>query len=433
MIFQLALRDRFRLDGISITDGARLKFAAAGAALCLAAAAVATVPTATAGTAEPSSSITLAIPRMASPPPDTVFAQPDQAAVQLLATLQPSDSLKSLLARSGVAKADIAAASALISQTLPAGIADGTEVEILLGPTVRKGERRLERLTFQPGRAFRMTVGRTLAGNLKLARDAVSVDATPQHFRGLAGRDLFWSLRAAGVPAATAREYLDAVSTRIDPRKMASKDEFDLVIDHLRDAKGKAKSGPLLYAGFRRANGASLNLVRWTVGDRTGWFDPSRAEQRVEGFERPVRGGRITSGFGYRMHPILGFGRFHDGLDIGAAWGSPVFAAADGVVTGAGWSGGYGRQVRLAHSKGIMTSYAHLSRILAVPGTRVRRGQLIGMVGSSGFSTGAHLHFEVRRAGRPVDPRTFHYASLQVIGPTDLAALRARLEQLRSI
>ena len=433
MSFQLALRDRFRLNGPAIIDGARLKLAAAGAGLCIAAAAVATVPSASAVTDEPSSSATLAISRKASPPPGTVFAQPNQAAVQLFATLRTSDSLKSLLSRSGVAKTDITAASALISQTLPAGISPGTEIEILLGANTRKGERRLERLSFQPARAFRVTIGRTLAGSLKLARDAVSVDATPQHFSGRAGRDLFWSLRGAGVPAAAAREYLDALSTRTDLKSIGPKDEFDLVIEHLRDAEGKAESGPLLYAGLRRENGNSLRLVRWTVGDRTGWFDPSGPEQRVEGFEQPVRGGRVTSRFGYRMHPILGFGRFHDGLDIGAAWGSPVFAAADGVVTGAGWSGGYGRQVRLAHPDGIMTSYAHLSRILAVPGARVRRGQLIGLVGSSGFSTGAHLHFEVRRSGRPVDPTTFRYAGVQIIGATDLAALRARLEQLRSI
>jgi murein DD-endopeptidase MepM/ murein hydrolase activator NlpD len=219
----------------------------------------------------------------------------------------------------------------------------------------------------------------------------------------------------------------------MDPKTVASKDQFDLVVDHLRDASGKVETGPVLYAGLRRDNGHTLNLVRWTVADRTGWFDPSRPEQRVEGFDQPVRGGRITSRFGYRMHPILGFGRFHDGLDIAVPWGSPVFAAADGVVTSAGWSGGYGQQVRLAHPDDVMTSYAHLSRILAIPGARVRRGQLIGLVGSSGFSTGAHLHFEVRRSGQPVDPTTFRYAGVQVIGATDLAALRARLEQLRSI
>jgi murein DD-endopeptidase MepM/ murein hydrolase activator NlpD len=420
-------------SGFAIAKGARLQFGLAGAALCAAAATVAAVPAASAGTTQPSASVTMAIPRRASPPPDTVFADPAEATVTLSATLQPSDSLKKLLSRTGIVNSDVDAAASLVAKALPGGIPDGTEFEILLGRNSGKGLRRLERLSFRPGPAFRILIGRTMTGQLKLARDTLSVDASPQRFQGRAGDELFWSLRAAGVPAQTARDYLNAVATRIELRNIDRADEFDLVVDHVRDAGGRTKSGPLLYAGLRRAHGAALNLVRWTVGERSGWFDPSKAEQRVEGFEQPVKGGRITSAFGYRVHPILGFGRFHDGLDIGAAWGSPVLAATDGVVTGAGWNGGYGQQVQLMHPGGIATSYAHLSRILAVPGTRVRRGQLIGLVGSSGFSTGAHLHFEVRRAGRPVDPRTFRYAGVQVIGTTDLAALRARLDQLRSI
>jgi murein DD-endopeptidase MepM/ murein hydrolase activator NlpD len=432
MISRTNIRGCLERNGPAIAGDSRVKIGAAAATFCIAAAAVAAVPSATAGTTEPSSSVTVAIPRKASPSPDTVFAEPTNASIQLFATLQPADTLKALLARGGIAKADVKAAAALVEQALPAGLPDGTEVGLLLGPSTGKGERRLERLSFQPGSAFRIVVGRTLADKLKLARDAVSVDATPQHFKGRAGRELFWSMRAAGVPAEAAREYLDALATRIDLRQIDAKDEFDLVIDHLRDGSGKAKSGPLLYAGLRRGNGSALNLVRWTVGDRTGWFDPSKSEQRVEGFEQPVRG-KLTSRFGYRVHPILRFGSFHDGVDYGAAWGSPVLAAADGVVSGAGSSGGYGQQVRLVHPDGVMTSYSHLSRILAVPGARVRRGQPIGLVGSTGFSTGAHLHFEVRRFGRPVDPTTFRHASIQRIGATDLAALQARLEQLRSI
>jgi len=422
---------KFRTNIRELLGGDRRLLTGAGAGLlCAAAAAVAAVPSASAGTSEPSSSITVAIPK-ASLSPDTVFADPTDAAVQLFATLQPGDSLKALLERSGVSKADVAAAAGLVAQALPAGVPGGTEVEILLGPSA-KGERRLERLSFQPGQAFRLVLGRTMAGKLKLARDAVSVDASPQHFTGVAGGDLFWSLRAAGVPAQSAREYIDALATRVDLRQVGPKDEFDLVVDHVRDGAGKARTGPVLYAGLRRRDGRSVDIVRWTVGDRTGWFDPSKPEQRIDGFEQPVRG-RVTSRFGYRIHPILRFGRFHDGVDYGAVWGSPVFAAADGVVTGAGWSGGYGRQVRLAHPGGVMTSYSHLSRIIAAPGTRVQRGQLIGLVGSSGFSTGAHLHFEVRRAGQPVDPATFRPAGVERISATDLAALRARLEQLRSI
>ena len=114
--------------------------------------------------------------------------------------------------------------------------------------------------------------------------------------------------------------------------------------------------------------------------------------------------GRITSGFGRRVHPILRFARMHKGVDFGASRGAPIHATADGQVTRAGWAGGYGRQVRIAHGGGLATSYSHMSRMVVEPGAFVRQGQLIGYVGSSGLSTGPHLHYEVRRNGRAVDP-----------------------------
>ena len=249
-----------------------------------------------------------------------------------------------------------------------------------------------------------------------------------QRTNGDVAGGLYWSLRGAGASPAIAAEYLKAIATRIDVGEVAPFDRFDFAV-----AKGVGGDPDrLIYAGIDRAMYSDVQVLKWTANGKTDWFDGNPQEQAANGLMAPVAG-RITSSFGYRVHPILRFGRFHDGVDYGAAWGSPVFAAADGVVTRAGWSGGYGRQVRLAHPDGVVTSYAHLSRILAAPGTRVQRGQLIGLVGSSGFSTGAHLHFEVRRAGRPVDPMTFRPAGVERISATDLAALRARLEQLRSI
>ena len=117
----------------------------------------------------------------------------------------------------------------------------------------------------------------------------------------------------------------------------------------------------------------------------------------------PARG-PITSGFGYRYHPLLHYGRMHTGVDIGAAAGSGVYAASDGEVFSASWRGGYGQCIILLHGGGMSTLYGHLSRILVSPGQRVRRGQLIGAVGSTGLATGPHLHFEVRRNGVPVNP-----------------------------
>lgn len=126
--------------------------------------------------------------------------------------------------------------------------------------------------------------------------------------------------------------------------------------------------------------------------------------RRLGRFLMPARG-VFTSGFGYRWHPIFHIRRMHTGMDIAAPRGAPVMAAADGTVLYTGWLGGYGKIVVIDHGGGVSTLYAHLSAILVRTGARVRRGQVIGRVGTTGYSTGPHVHFEVRINGRPVDPR----------------------------
>ncbi len=114
--------------------------------------------------------------------------------------------------------------------------------------------------------------------------------------------------------------------------------------------------------------------------------------------------GPITSPFGWRTHPIFGTGRFHSGIDIGADYGDAVVAADSGIVISSGWMGGYGKAIIIDHGNGISTLYGHNSELLVDEGTRVQKGQLISRVGSTGYSTGPHLHFEVREDGSPVSP-----------------------------
>ncbi|MCX7680051.1 MAG: M23 family metallopeptidase [Spirochaetes bacterium] len=122
-----------------------------------------------------------------------------------------------------------------------------------------------------------------------------------------------------------------------------------------------------------------------------------------EMFRSPL-GGRFSSFFGKRVHPILHYRAFHNGLDIAAKYGTPVGAPCDGVVLAAGWMGAYGKAVIMQHPKGFKTLCGHLSAIYVRPGQRVRAGRIIGRVGSTGFSTGPHLHFSLWKDGRPLDP-----------------------------
>ena len=121
----------------------------------------------------------------------------------------------------------------------------------------------------------------------------------------------------------------------------------------------------------------------------------------------PLDNVRLTSSYGERWHPVIGGRRQHAGIDLASPTGTPIYAAADAVVGQAGVQGGYGNLVELHHGAGIATRYGHLSSIRVNPGERVRRGKLIGLMGSTGRSTGSHLHYEVRIDGRAVNPLPF--------------------------
>ncbi len=118
----------------------------------------------------------------------------------------------------------------------------------------------------------------------------------------------------------------------------------------------------------------------------------------------PVETAALTSGFGMRWHPVIGGRRAHKGVDLGAAWGTPVYASADGIVSRADWFSSYGLYVSIEHGGDIETRYGHMSRLVAYAGENVKKGDLIGYVGSTGRSTGPHLHYEVRIAGTAVNP-----------------------------
>ncbi len=206
-----------------------------------------------------------------------------------------------------------------------------------------------------------------------------------------------------------ARADLTAQAMRLFARKLDLGRDVALG-DSVRLVFNGAATGPtaLLYAELRTASGVTQFYAHRDAGGGVTFVDADGDTGTGALLRTPLDVVRVTSGFGMRLHPLLGYSRMHEGVDFGAPIGTPVVAAADGVVEQANWAGGYGRWIRLRHSGGIETAYAHLSGWAAglSAGEAVRRGQVIGYVGSTGLSTGPHLHFEVIDRGRPVDPKT---------------------------
>jgi murein DD-endopeptidase MepM/ murein hydrolase activator NlpD len=234
------------------------------------------------------------------------------------------------------------------------------------------------------------------------ASAVAEAEPASQRFTGRVGTNLTDSLRAAGVPELQGREYVAILGRAIRLADgLSVDDKFDLVL--LRDPDS-GKLGQLVYVGMDRVARADVELMKWTDGKHIIWVNGDGVggeEQAAMGL--PVHG-RVSSPFGERFHPILGYVRMHKGVDLAAVAGTPIVAAADGKVVEAGWHGGYGEQVQIAHASGLETSYGHMSRIAAHIGQVVRKGEVIGWVGSTGLSTGPHVHFEVTRNGRPVNP-----------------------------
>jgi murein DD-endopeptidase MepM/ murein hydrolase activator NlpD len=438
----LAIKHPFRA-GLAAAPARALRPAGALAVLCAGAAVAALAPASAASGPEELQWQALAIAPLsagartglrmvATQSVEPIEFAPDRPTVELAMTYGAGDSLRALISRAGATDSDSARAAAMIVAASPP-IAPGTAVSVILG--ARNGARRqIERVMLRSTLAMQLEVARDANGGLQLLRHPIPVDNRPLRVRGRAGDGLYWSLRAAGVSPQSAAEYLQALATEIDVgSEIAPDDRFDLVIASRRAATGERQTGQLLYAGIDRAAASDLQLVKWGSTGRASWVDAADIGRPTDAAMAWPVAGRITSGFGYRIHPILRFARMHRGIDFGAGWGSPIVAAADGQVAAAGWAGGYGRQVRLAHAGGIATSYSHISRIVAEPGSFVRRGQLIGYVGSSGLSTGPHLHYEVYRGGQAVNPLGVRFAGAPAVDVAQVTAFKARLKALLSV
>lgn len=358
---------------------------------------------------------------------------PERTSVQLVATLGQGDSLPRMLTRAGVHGGDADAIANLIAGQVPLGdIAPGTLVDLTLGQhDDALGARPLERLAMRARFDLDLAISRSSSGALTIQPRSVAVDTTPLRIRGTVGTSIYRSARAAGAPIEAIQQYLHVLDQHLSlDTEISGGDTFDLIVAYKRSARGEVQVGELLFAGLERAGQAQAQLLRW--GKDGQFFEASGMGAQRTGLIMPVVG-RITSNFGTRRHPVLGYTRMHSGVDFGASHGSPIFAVGDARVTYSGWHGGHGNYVKLDHGGGFATAYAHMSRIAVSSGSAVRTGQVIGYVGSTGLSTGPHLHYELYRNGQAVNPLSVRFTVSSQVDPAELKAYKDRMANLKAV
>ena len=221
---------------------------------------------------------------------------------------------------------------------------------------------------------------------------------------------LYGSAARAGIPASVVAEMIRVYSYDVDfQRDIRQGDKVEILYETYETEDGDfARYGDVLYANLM-VNGKSMPVYRYEGKDGIVDFyrENGMSLKRIL-MKTPIDGARMSSGYGMRRHPILGYNKMHKGVDFAAPRGTPIYAAGNGVIEKAGRNGGYGKYIRIRHKNGLKTAYAHMHRFAKNMrvGKRVQQGQIIGYVGTTGRSTGPHLHFEVLRNGKQVNPNS---------------------------
>lgn len=381
------------------------------------------------------------------PEPDSTDDDAESAEVRVV-RVAAGDTLQKILQDVGTVGWQASAIVDATQSAFPAeSLRPGQEIHFRLVPSLASPGT-TEPLTFSifdPGHIHRVTVKRDAAGEFTASTtlDQASL------FRAMLRDD-----NAPKVASLYQSIYDAALTQNLPPdlilkilrvhvygvdfrRRVQNGDQVQLFFELKNQVEGEPKLGELLYTAIS-STGELHRFWRFRTPDgAVEFYDENGENSKTFLMRRPVRGlnVRLTSGFGYRYHPLLNRRKMHAGIDWAAPFGTPILAAGKGVVEEAGRKGWYGNYVRLRHANGYRTAYAHMSRYGPgiKPGARVRQGQVIGFVGSTGLSSGPHLHYEVLISNRHVDPLKMKVPRARKLAGDQLVAFQAERNRINDL
>jgi murein DD-endopeptidase MepM/ murein hydrolase activator NlpD len=363
---------------------------------------------------------------------DTIIAVLQGAGVSAEDAAAVVDAMKPLYSPRSIRSGQIFEATfgpATNAQATPADTVDTAQPD-----DADSSERRLLSLSFSPSIERQITVSLTVPDGY-MARDVPRrLEGRFEHAGATIDSSLYLAAIQAGLPANLTVELIRIFSYDVDfQRDVQPGDQFDVVFNRLYTQQGQpAKPGDIVSASMT-LSGKKHTLYRFESGGEEEYFDADGHSAKSLLMKTPVDGARISSTFGRRFHPVLGYTRMHKGIDFAVPTGTPVMAAGSGSVSYAGYAGEYGNFVVITHSNGYATAYGHLSRFAVKTGTRVHQGQVVAYSGATGLVTGPHLHYEIRVNNSQVNPAAVKVAAGRALDGEERQAFlaeRARIDTL---
>ncbi len=364
----------------------------------------------------PTAAATLTVRRAGLPDEVSGLDDMEPPVVSIPLRIGRGDTLAGLMTRAGVSRAETGAAiSALGKHFNPRRIKKSHRIFLTFRPAaagspeaLKLGLGRFVGLSVEPDYNTVIIVERDFKNRFKASKIEKTLRRTPARAEGTIKASLYVSGRKAGIPNRVLVELIRAYSWDVDfQRDIRAGDGFEVMFERVFDERGKqVYSGNIQFAALT-LSGKRHAIYRYTTPDGVSdYFNEKGQSARKALMRTPINGARLSSGFGRRRHPVLGYTKMHRGVDFAAPRGTPIYAAGNGTVVKSGRNGAYGNYVRIRHNARYSTAYAHMRRIhkSARPGKRVTQGQIIGYVGTTGRSTGPHLHYEILSNGKRTNP-----------------------------
>ena len=326
-----------------------------------------------------------------------------------------NDTVESILKKFSVKNSEINLIVEEIKKKELSNIIPEQKIKFVLKRTKNKKDMEVLKIQYPLSKTTFVNIDKR-QGELQVKKNITQLFKKTVVVEGNINNNLYSSATKAGIEPNIIVEFARIFGFEVDfQRDIRRGDEFELMYERfLDDRNKKVKTGKILYA-YLNVNNQKIKLYRFGKKNNYDFYDEKGRSIKKALMKTPINGARLSSPFGKRKHPILGFTKHHNGTDFAAPIGTPIMASGDGTVIKAGWCGNGGNCVRIRHNSSYKTGYGHLSKFATKKGRRVRQGQIIGYVGNTGMSTGPHLHYTVSYNGKFINSQKLKLPSGKIL------------------